>query len=86
MTEDEVRAVEQLAVHPAQRLIIALLAVHAARLISIQLLTLADVDLPNRRITLAGHRNDSASWPTERCRPGSTIVARPGRTPPTGTS
>jgi hypothetical protein len=55
MTGDEVRTVEQLAVHPAQRLIIALLAVHTARLISIQLLTLDDVDLPNRRITLAGH-------------------------------
>lgn len=55
MTEDEIRAVGQVAVHPAQRLIIALLAVHAARPASIQHLTLDDVDLPNRRITLAGH-------------------------------
>jgi integrase len=56
MTEDEIRAVEQIAVHPAQRLIIALLAVHAARPGSIQHLTLDEVDLPNRRISLAGHR------------------------------
>jgi integrase len=55
MTDDEIHAVEQLAVRPAQRLIIALLAVHAARPASIQHLTLEDVDLPNRRITLAGH-------------------------------
>jgi integrase len=55
MTEEEIRAVEQIAVHPAQRLIIALLAVHAARPGSIQRLTLDDVDLPNRRITLAGY-------------------------------
>jgi integrase len=55
MTEDEIRAVEQIAVHPAQRLIIALLAVHAARPASIQYLALDDLDLPNRRITLAGH-------------------------------
>jgi integrase len=55
MTDDEIRAVEHLAVHPAQRLIIALLAVHAARPGSIQRLTLDDVDLPNRRITMAGH-------------------------------
>ena len=55
MTEAEIRAVEQIAVHPAQRLIIALLAVHAARPSAIQDLLLDDVDLPNRRITLAGH-------------------------------
>lgn len=55
MTEDEIRAVEQVAVHPAQRLIITLLAVHAARPGAIQHLTLDDVDLPNRRITLAAH-------------------------------
>jgi integrase len=55
MTEAEIRAVEQIAVHPAQRLIIALLAVHAARPSAIQNLLLDDVDLPNRRITLAGH-------------------------------
>jgi hypothetical protein len=36
MTDDKIRAVEQLAVHPAQRLIIAQLAMHAARPASIQ--------------------------------------------------
>ena len=39
----------------AQRLAIALAAVHAARPQAIRELTLDDIDLPNRRITLAGH-------------------------------
>jgi hypothetical protein len=34
----------------------ALAAVHAARWAAIRDLTLDDLDLPNRRITLAGHR------------------------------
>jgi integrase len=55
MTEAEVRAVEQIAVTPAQRLVVALAAVHAARAAPIRHLTLDDVDLPNRRITIAGH-------------------------------
>ncbi|MGH3856587.1 MAG: hypothetical protein ACRDR6_24500 [Pseudonocardiaceae bacterium] len=55
MTDHEIRAIEQIAIHPAQRLIIALLAEHAARPASIQHLTLDDVDLPNRRLTLSGH-------------------------------
>jgi integrase len=55
MTEHEIRAIEQIAAHPAQRLIIALLAVHAARPVSIQHLTLDDVELPNQRLTLTGH-------------------------------
>ena len=41
---------------PAQRLAIALAAVHAARPKAIRELTLDDIDLPSRRITLAGHR------------------------------
>ncbi len=41
---------------PAQRLIVALAAVHAARWAAIRDLTLDDLDLPNRRITIAGHR------------------------------
>jgi hypothetical protein len=61
MTEHEIRAIEQIAVHPAQRLIIALLAVHAARPVSIQHLTLDDVDLPNQRLTLPDTHNDSAT-------------------------
>jgi integrase len=55
MTDAEIRAVEQAAASPAQRLIVALAAVHAARWAAIRDLTLDDLDLPNRRITIAGH-------------------------------
>jgi integrase len=55
MTDTEIRAVEQVAISPAQRLIVALAAVHAARPAAIRELTLDDLDLPNRRITIAGH-------------------------------
>ncbi len=55
MTGDEVRAVEQVITLPGQRLIIALAAVHAARWEAIRALTLDDLDLPSRRITIAGH-------------------------------
>jgi hypothetical protein len=47
---------EQAAVTPAQRLAIALAVLHAARPEAIRELTLGDIDLPGRRITLAGHR------------------------------
>jgi len=56
MTAEQIQAVEQAAVTPAQRLAIALAAVHAARPKAIRELTLDDIDLPNRRVTLAGHR------------------------------
>ena len=56
MTAEQIRAVEQAAVTPAQRLAIALAAVHAARPRAIRELTLDDIDLPSRRITIAGHR------------------------------
>lgn len=56
MTDAEIRAVEQAAASPAQRLIVALAAVHAARWAAIRGLTLDDLDLPNRRIIIAGHR------------------------------
>jgi integrase len=56
MTAEEIQAAGQAAVTPAQRLAIALAAVHAARPGAIRELTLDDIDLPNRRITLAGHR------------------------------
>lgn len=56
MTDNEILAVEQLAASPAERLIVTLAAEHAARTSTIRLLTLGDLDLPNRRITLAGHR------------------------------
>jgi integrase len=55
MTDGEIRAVEQAITLPGQRLIVALAAVHAARWEAIQALTLDDLDLPNRRITIAGH-------------------------------
>lgn len=55
MDSAEIRAVEQAVATPAQRLIVALAAVHAARWPAIRDLTLDDLDLPNRRITIAGH-------------------------------
>ncbi len=55
MTDDEIRIVEQLAARPAERLAVALAADHAARTGAIQRLLLDDIDLSNRRITIAGH-------------------------------
>ena len=55
MDDTEIRAVEQAITRPAQRLIVALAAVHAARWAAIRDLTLDDLDLPSRRITIAGH-------------------------------
>jgi hypothetical protein len=55
MTDGEIRAIEDLASRPAERLAVALAAEHAARSGAIRSLKLDDVDLPNRRITLAGH-------------------------------
>ena len=40
---------------PAQKLVLALAALHAARPGAITQLTLDDLDLPNRQITIAGH-------------------------------
>ena len=56
MTDAEIRAVGQAATSPAQRLIVALAAVHAARWAAIRDLTLDDLDLPSRRLTIAGHQ------------------------------
>ena len=56
MTAEQIRAAGQAAVNPVQRLAIALAAVHAARPKAIRELTVDDIDLPSRRITLAGHR------------------------------
>ena len=55
LTDAEVVAIQQIAATPGQRLVIALTAVHAVRPAAIRQLRLDDVDLPNRRITLAGH-------------------------------
>ncbi|WP_245671793.1 site-specific integrase [Nocardia amamiensis] len=56
MTDEEIHAVEQLATDPAWRVIVALAAENAARTGAIRNLKLTDVDLANRRITLAGRR------------------------------
>jgi hypothetical protein len=55
MTDTQIAAVQATAVTPAQRLVVALVAVHAARAAAIRELTLDDVDLAGRHITLAGH-------------------------------
>jgi hypothetical protein len=86
MTDTEIRAVEQAAASPAQRLIVALAAVHAARWAAIRGLTLDDVDLPSRRIIIAGHRQRLSELTCRRCGPGSATAAPPGRVPPAGTS
>ena len=56
MTAEQIRAAGQAAVTPGQSLAIALAAVHAACPKAIRELTLDDIDLPSRRITIAGHR------------------------------
>ncbi|MGH8961335.1 MAG: integrase [Jatrophihabitantaceae bacterium] len=61
MSDAEIRAIEASIETPAQRLVIALAAVHAASVSTIRHLTLADVDLPNRRITLDGVAQPIAS-------------------------
>ncbi|RJQ74198.1 integrase [Pseudonocardiaceae bacterium YIM PH 21723] len=55
LTEQEIRAIGQSVVTPAQRLVVTLAAAHAARATPIRHLTLADIDLPGRRITIDGH-------------------------------
>lgn len=55
LTDTEIHAIEQATTSPAQLLIVALTVVHAARAATIRLLNLDDLDLPNHRITLAGH-------------------------------
>jgi len=55
LTDEEIRAIEAAASSPAERLIIALAAEHAARPAAMWRLALDDVDLPNRRITIDRH-------------------------------
>jgi integrase len=64
MTDAEIRAIEQAATSPAQRLIVALAAVHAARWAAIRGLTLDDLDLPNRHIRTGSGRHQPASAKT----------------------
>lgn len=61
MTDAEIRAIEHSIVTPAQRLVIALAAVHAASGTTIRHLSLDELDLPNRRITLDGVAQPIAS-------------------------
>lgn len=55
MTDQDIQHVELTAATPAQRLVVALAAVHAARATPIRMLTLDDLDLAERRITIDGH-------------------------------
>ncbi|GAA1285099.1 hypothetical protein [Saccharothrix xinjiangensis] len=57
MTDDEITAVQQTAVTPAQRLVVALAAVHAARAKTTREIRLDHIDLAAHRITIAGHRH-----------------------------
>lgn len=61
MTDAEIRAIEHSIDTPAQRLVVALAAVHAASGRTIRHLILDDVDLPNRRINLDGVAQPLAS-------------------------
>lgn len=63
LTDNEIHRIEQAATNPEQRLIVALAAVHAARTSTIRHLMLDDLDLPNQRITLAGHNQRLGELP-----------------------
>lgn len=54
MSEEQIRMAEKAAVRTDQRLVVILAAIHAAKPGAIRNLTLDDVDLANRRITIAG--------------------------------
>ena len=86
MTAEEFRAAGQAAVTPAQRLAIALAAVHAARPKAIRELTLDDIDLPSRRITLAGHQQPLGELTRSALLAWLDYGVPPGQTPPTGMS
>ena len=61
MTDTQIGAVAHTTITPAQRLVVALVAVHAARAVGILKLTLDDIDLPGRRITPAIRRGSAKS-------------------------
>jgi integrase len=86
MTDAEIRAVEQAATNPAQRLIVALAAVHAARWAAIRDLTWITSTCPTGGSPSAGTASGSANSPGGHYGPGSAIAAPPGRAPPSGTS
>lgn len=55
LSPEEIAQVLGAATTPRDRVVVALAAVHAARAGAIRALTLDDVDVANRRITIAGH-------------------------------
>jgi hypothetical protein len=61
MTQAQIDEVGRVAVTPAQRLAVALAAVHAARAATMRRLTLDDVDLAGRRIRLDGQQEPMSS-------------------------
>jgi integrase len=85
MTDAEVLAVQRVAVTPAQRLIVALAAVHAARATAIRHLTLDNLDLPTVGSISPDTPKGSANFLVKPCWPGSPSVVSPGRRLPTGT-
>lgn len=55
LLDETLRRAATAATTPTQKLVLALTALHAARPIAIRQLTLDDLDLPNRQITIGGH-------------------------------
>lgn len=86
MTEAEVLAVEQLAVTPAQRLVVALAAVHTARASSHPASHLGRPRPAQRADHPRRTRAASENSPTRPCSPGSSNAVRTGRAHRTGTS
>jgi integrase len=86
MTDTEVCDVERIVTGPAQRLIIALAAEHAARTGAIRHLMLDDLDMPNRRITIAGHRHRLGDLTHRALCAGLSTAATPGLALRTSTS
>lgn len=55
LTQAQIAQAVAVSTQPPARVILALAAVHAARPHTIQAMQLTDIDLPNRRITIANH-------------------------------
>jgi hypothetical protein len=70
MADAEIRAVERVAISPAQRLIVALAAVHAARPGAIRHLTLETLTCPTGASPSPGIPSDSANSPARPSRTG----------------
>ncbi|EHR59192.1 site-specific integrase [Saccharomonospora cyanea] len=57
MTDEQIATVKEAVKSPAQRLVVGLVAVYAARAKAIRELTVDDIDLPGRAITIGGVRH-----------------------------